>query len=365
MQFGEAQRYYKLSSTLKRESPSLICGFGNVHLSRHEYQFAFNMFDKVLKKDSSFLPAYLGRAVAYFGMKKYDLALQDFKTAEKAMDADNKFYADLFVTKAYSEYYLGKTKDAAADFEKAIHLDPTRYEALAGMSNILIEEKRFAEAGQYLANALRYHQNDDLMWSNYGNLLLHFDMYKKGFQVFRKAVALNPRNINAQNGWGIVLLENDQLDRSMSLFDSLVKEQPQLSFLHNNHGIVQAYIGNRHEQAHQVNEANARYDGAYEDFRKAMDTAPARKLYNVNQGNVYRYWEKYDEAKLSYQSYQDKSALNNTAVMYAGIDRIKDAKYYLGVAIKMDSLHRVFQYNMNVLVKGKQKEMMKTRRFFR
>ncbi|HEV7378338.1 MAG TPA: hypothetical protein VGN64_00980, partial [Dyadobacter sp.] len=149
------------------------------------------------------------------------------------------------------------------------------------------------------------------------------------------------------------------LDKSMALFDSLVKERPELPFLHNNHGIIQAYIGNRHEQKHEVNEANSRYDGAFADFKKAMEVAPARKFYNVNQGNVYRYWQQYDEAKLSYQTYQDKSALNNTAIMFAGREMMRDAKYYLGVAIQIDSLHRVFQYNMTILVKGKQKEMMR------
>lgn len=358
-QTSEAQRYYRLASTLKRETPALQSGIANTHLTKHEYQTAFTLFDRVIKKDSTYLPAYLGRAVANYGQKKYDLALSDFRKGEKAMNEDNKFFADLFVTKAFSEYYLKKTAAAQEDFQKAIKLDPARYEALAGLSSIMIDQKRFSEAGQYLSKALQYEQGYDLMWSNYGNLLMHFDMYKKGYQVFKRAVALNPANVNAQNGWGIVLLENDQLDKSMALFDSLVREKPELPFLHNNHGIVQAYIGNRHGQKHQVNEANARYDGAFEDFKLAMAAAPTRKFYNVNQGNVYRYLEKYDEAKLSYQTYQDKSALNNTAVMYAGQDRLKDAKYYLGVAIQIDSLHRVFQYNMAVLAKGKQKEMMR------
>jgi tetratricopeptide (TPR) repeat protein len=358
-QISEAQRYYKLASTLKRETPALQSGIANTHLSKREYQTAFTLFDRVIKKDSTYLPAYLGRAVAHYGQKRYDLALKDFKKAEKALDENNKFFADLFVTKAFSEYYLKQSTAAQDDFQKAIKLDPIRYEALAGMSSIMIDQKRYSEAGQFLAKGLQYEQGYDLMWSNYGNLLMHFDMFKKGYQVFKKAVSLNPSNVNAQNGWGIVLLENDQLDKSMALFDSLVREKPDLPFLHNNHGIIQAYIGNRHSQRHQVNEANARYDGAYDDFKKAMDAAPSRKFYNVNQGNVYRYLEKYDEARSSYQNYQDKSALNNTAVMLAGQERLKDAKYYLGIAIQIDSLHRVFQYNMTILVKGKQKEMMR------
>ncbi len=356
---AEALRYYRLATTVRREVPALLSGIGNTHLSRHEYQFAFNQFDRVIRMDSSYLPAYLGRAVSHYGMGKYELALQDFKLGEKALDESNPFHADLFVTKGFAEYYLGKSTEASLDFNRAIKLDPARYEALSGLSSIMIDQRRYPEAGQYLAKALQYEKNYDRMWSNYGNLLLHFDMFKKGYEVFKRAVSLNPANISAQNGWGVALLENDQLDKSLALFDSLIKEQPELPFLHNNHGIVQAYVGNRHEQKHEVNEANGRYEGAFADFKKAMEVAPTRKFYNVNQGNVYRYWNQFDDAKLSYQSYQDKSALNNTAVMYAGQEKMKDAKYYLGVAIQIDSLHRVFQYNMTILAKGKQKEMMR------
>uniref|UniRef100_UPI003F7305C7 tetratricopeptide repeat protein n=1 Tax=Dyadobacter sp. TaxID=1914288 RepID=UPI003F7305C7 len=93
---SEAQRYYKLASTLKWETPALQSGIANTHLSKREYQTAFTLFDRVIKKDSTYMPAYLGRAVAYYGQKKYDLALKDFKKAEKAMDENNRFFADLF-----------------------------------------------------------------------------------------------------------------------------------------------------------------------------------------------------------------------------------------------------------------------------
>jgi tetratricopeptide (TPR) repeat protein len=358
-QIREAQKYYRLASTIKRETPALLSGIGNTHLSNHDYQSAYNSFDRAIKKDTSYLPAYLGRAVANYGMKRFELTLADFKKAESMMDPENKFFADLFVTRGFTNYYLKKSKEAQEDFTTAIRLDGARYEALAGMSSIMIDQKRFSEAGQFLSKALNYEQNYDRMWSNYGNLLLHFDMFQKGYKVFKKAVSLNRENIKAQNGWGVVLLENDQLDKSMALFDSLIKENQDLPYLYNNRGIVQAYLGNRHEQRRQIEDANIRYENAFKDFQTAMQVAPSRKFYNVNQGNVYKYWQKYDDASLSYRSYQDKSALNNTAVMYAGQQKMKDAKYYLGVAIEIDSLHRVFQYNMNILVKGKQDEMMK------
>src|SRR5690606_21662982 len=56
---------------------------------------------------------------------------------------------------------------------------------------------------------------------------------------------------------------------------------------------------------------------------------------------------------------QDKSALNNMGIMYAGQERMKDAMYYLSVAHQIDSTHRVIKYNMAVLANDKQKELAK------
>jgi tetratricopeptide (TPR) repeat protein len=355
----KAQRYYRLAAATSRDDRVAMCGQANVLLSKRDYVGAGNLFNRILQNDSTYLSAYLGRAIVRYGKKNYDLALADFKKAELLIDETRKSMPDVFVSRGFSHYYTQNPTAAKADFERAVKLDPTRYEALAGISGVLIDRKNYAEAGQFLAKALNYEKGYDKMWSNYGNLQLHFDMYSKSYESFRRARALNPGNLKAQNGWGIVLLERDQMDQSIALFDSLIKENRDVSFLLNNRGIVQAYLANRHIQRQQKPEADERFQKAFDDFNKAMEVAPARKFYNVNQGNIYRYWGQYDEAKLSYQAHQDKSAMNNTAVMYAGMEQEKDAKYYLGVALQIDSTYRVFQYNMALLMKGNQKEMAK------
>lgn len=355
-QFDNAQKYYRLAAAMIKDSPVALCGQANVLVSKREYHAAKNIYDQILNKDSTYLSAYLGRGVAYYGLKKYDLTIRDLGKAAELFDPNDKSFSDLFLTRGFARYYTRKAAEAMADFETCLRLDPTRYEAMAGISGVLIDQKNFSAAGQYLSRALNYEKTYDKMWSNYGNLLLHFDMFNKGYDVFRKAIGLNPTNLKAMNGWGIVMLENDQLNESKVLFDSLVNENPTISYLLNNRGIVNAYHGNRFEQKKQYTAADEQYQLAFEDFKKAMEEAPGRKFYNVNQGNVFRYLQKYDEAKLSYQTYQDKSALNNTAVLYAGLENYKDAKYYLGVAIQLDSTHRVFQFNMNLLIKGTQKK---------
>jgi tetratricopeptide (TPR) repeat protein len=356
-QLNEAQRYYQLAATQLRDDKVALCGQGNVLLSKREYRAAGQLFQRILVADSTYLSAYLGRALVHYGLKRYPEALADFEKAASLLDENNRVLADVFVSRGYCYYYTGRPVEAQRDFQRAIRLDPNRYEALAGMSSVLIDQRRYSEAGQYLSKALVHEKTYDRMWSNYGNLLLHFDMYSKSYDVFKKAISLNPANLKAQNGWGVVLLENDKLDKSIAVFDSLVKANPTVPYLLNNRGIVQAYLGNRHEQRQQSPEARVRYTGAQQDFAQAMKLNPVRKFYNVNQGNVYRYWEQFDEAKESYKAYQDKSALNNTGILYAGLEKMADARYYLGVAIQLDSAHKVFQFNMNLLVKGKHKEL--------
>lgn len=359
-QFDNAQRYYQLAATLIRDSPVALCGQANVLVTKHEYEAAQTLYNRILENDSTYVSARLGRGVTRYGLGAYEGALEDFNQAKVLFDDTERSLADIFVCRGYSRYYTGRPGDALPDFETAVKLDGARYEALAGISSVLIDQKSFPQAGQYLAKALNYEKAYDRMWSNYGNLLLHFDMYRKGYDVFRKAISLNPANIKAQNGWGIVLLENDRLDQSKALFDSLVNANPRIPYLLNNRGIVNAYHGNRYEQKQQPEAADTQYQLAFDDFRRGLEVAPSRKFYNVNQGNVFRYWQRYDEAKSSYQAYQDKSALNNTAVLYAGQEKLKEARYYLETALQLDSAHHVFQFNMNLLMKGKQKEFAQT-----
>ncbi|WP_373331324.1 tetratricopeptide repeat protein [Salmonirosea aquatica] len=359
-QMETAQKYYRLAAPLYKKNPVALCGQANVLVTKHEYERAQTIYNRILTNDSTYLSARLGRGITYYGQGKYELALQDFARASSLFDGTDRTLADIFVCRAYANYYTHNATKSMPDFETAVRLDGARYEALAGISGILIDQKNFPQAGRYLSRALNLEKSYDKMWSNYGNLLLHFDMFGKGYDVFKKAIALNPANLKAQNGWGVVLLENDRLDQAKVLFDSLVRANPNVPYLINNRGIVNAYHGNRYEQKRDPDAANAQYQLAYNDFKMAMDVAPSRKFYNVNQGNVYRFWEQYDEAKLSYKAYQDKSALNNTAVLYAGQDNFKDAKYYLETALQIDSSHHVFQFNMNLLMKGKQKEFARS-----
>lgn len=355
--YSEAKVYYQRASRHAPFATQSLCGTANVALAMQQYTFALTIFDRVLTLDTTMTTAYVGRGIAKYGLRDYTGALRDFERTRDLAGVSRSELADVLVCRGYCHYYTGDRESARTDFERAVGIDPARYEALAGLGKIEIDARKYAVAGQHLSKALAYYKENDRMWVNYGNLLLHFGMFDKAFGVFRNAIELNSSNLHAQNGRGITLLEKDRLEESRLLFDSLLRTNPGRPLLLNNRGIVHAYLGNRHAQYHESQQADKSYKLAEADFNQAMQNAPARKFYHVNKGNVFRYWQQYDDARLAYQSYQDKSALNNTAVLLAGLERMKDARYYLGVALQIDSTHRVFQYNMRTLAQGKAREM--------
>src|SRR5690606_6951381 len=104
------------------------------------------------------------------------------------------------------------------------------------------------------------------------------------------------------------------------------KTNPGQSVLLNNRGIAHAYLGNKLSQQDLVRQADFNYQLAEKDFDKALQNTPSKRFYHVNKGNVFRYWHQYEEARQSYQTYQDKSALNNTAVLLAGLEKYNDAR---------------------------------------
>jgi tetratricopeptide (TPR) repeat protein len=355
--YAEARRYYSLAARTPSLSIVAQCGMANVALADRKYTFARSIYDRLLLVDSTFYRANLGRAMARYGLGDHAGALEDFRKADRLIDRRDKEMADVLVCRGYAHYYSGNSDAAEQDFKSAVLLDSRRYQALAGLGKIEIDRRKFSEAGKYLSEALQHTKDHDRLWSNYGNLLLHFGMFDKAHAVFKTAVQLNPSNVHAQNGWGITLLERDKLNESRILFDSLLKTNPGRPFLLNNRGVVHAYLGNRYTQYQEQTNADQSYRNAEKDFDRAIEYAPTRKFYFVNKGNVFRYWNLFEEARLSYQTYQDKSALNNTAVLLAGLDKVKDAQYYLGVAIQIDSTHRVFQYNRKLISQGNAKEM--------
>ena len=123
----------------------------------------------------------------------------------------------------------GDHTGAIAQFREAIRLNPT----LPGLHFELAEELRTspdaalnAQAeGEYKA-ALKVNQYDALAWRQLGGVMAAKDDLKTAEEDYRKALALQPKDSDAETGLAIVLISVNRTNEGISLLESAVKDDP-------------------------------------------------------------------------------------------------------------------------------------------
>lgn len=147
---------------------------GNFHFKKNELEIAEHFFSEAIKKNPDFADAYNNRGVVYLKVGRTDEALKDF---EKAVSVDDSFVdAKLNLGRLYSE--MGKTTEAETLF-KAI-------------------EKKLEKSSEF--------------YNSYGQNFVRQNHFPEGEQMLAKALALNPKNIEALANISYLKTVNNQPD---------------------------------------------------------------------------------------------------------------------------------------------------------
>jgi tetratricopeptide (TPR) repeat protein len=360
-QYPKALLFYKKAIQVNPASVKGHTGLGNTLCSEHKYRDAARAYDQALHLDSTAQLAHLGRAIACFRLGEFKAAVGHFRRAGDALDPSNRDHFDFFVSRGFAILRAGgRGQEAEPFFLTALKLNPKSPVAWAGLSEAHIKAQSFTAALDYAEQALKRERTNDRLLTNRANLLLKFDYFDRAHQTFAQAVSTNPRNVNALNGLGVTLLEMDEMDAALHLYDSLITRTPR-AFLYNNRGIVKSYLGLRNEKAKEHRRAQNFYHLSLKDFQKAQEMDSARRFYNNNAGNVYKNIQDFDNAVRCYEAYLSKTAINNMGVLFANASKEKASQHYLNVAIKIDSSNFIFLYNRSKLYRDFFRDSLRSR----
>jgi tetratricopeptide (TPR) repeat protein len=127
---------------------------------------------------------------------------------------------------------LGRQGDhtgAIAQFREAIRLNPM----LPGAHFELAEQLRTSPdaalnklaEGEYQA-AIKVNQYDELAWRQLGAVMAGKGDFKAAEEDYRKALALQPKDSEAETGLAIVLISSNRTDEAIPLLESAVKDDP-------------------------------------------------------------------------------------------------------------------------------------------
>ncbi|WP_266365568.1 tetratricopeptide repeat protein [Tellurirhabdus rosea] len=360
-QYARAVQAFRHAVLLEPQSSAAHLGLGHAFTSQRDYKNARESYETVLRLQPENKSAHLGMGVVAYRQGKYEESMEEFELAGDLFNPKDPTLADCFLNRGLARLAMGRNQPAMKDFFQVIQLDKRNAAAHAGVSEVYRKNDNFLQAIRYMDQAVHLAPNNDHLLTNKGNLYLKTGNMDEAYPMFVWALKYNPRNINALNGLGAVLVERDRIERAQAIYDSLITHGHHKSFLYNNRGIVRSYLALKLERAKDFNNSRQYYYRSLKDFERAASLDSSRKQYYNNRGNVYKNIKDFGNAIQSYQGHLDRTAINNMGVLYASNADGKASHYYLNLAIDLDSTNQIYHYNRYRLFKDYFNDSLNTR----
>lgn len=155
---------------------------------------------------------------------------------------------------------LGRAGDHAgsiAQFREAIRLNPK----LPGVHFELAEQLRAspdpamnAKAADEYKAAVQENQYDERAWCKLGDAIAEKGDFKAAEDDYRKALALQPRDADAETGLAIAMISTDQSKEAMPILESAVKDDPTNIVAHYRLSALYRRAGRTEDAQKQMNE---------------------------------------------------------------------------------------------------------------
>jgi len=237
-----------------------LVGRGYLEQSPESLDATVKLFREAIAKDSNYALAYAGLGEAY--LRRYDLDKRPrwIELARESCDRALKINPELApvrVTLGMIATATGQDHDAVREYQTALEIDPSSFDAYQGLAKALERLDRLAEAEKAYHTAIRLREG---YWRGHKELGVFFykrGQYEQAAACFLKARELAPENLQiAQiySNLGGVYIQTGRLKEAERMLLASLKRGPQ-ALGYNNLGAVYYYQGRSEEAAAAMEKA--------------------------------------------------------------------------------------------------------------
>jgi tetratricopeptide (TPR) repeat protein len=200
--------------------------------------------------------AYLARGSAQLQLQNTNAARQDFEAARNVNPNDPTVYNSLAVISVNEK----KQDEAVSNWESALKIDGTNFQALNGLIGFYAQQQAYDKA---------HGRIDQAISTNPNSASLHFLKAQVfGFQhnaqgtegELRKAIELDPNYVAAYFSLGNLFINSGQTDRAIAEYQEIIKRRPDDQTAYTMIGMLE--------------DARKNYDAAVENYKKALEKDP-------------------------------------------------------------------------------------------
>ncbi len=183
---------------------------------------------------------------------------------------------------------LSQYEEAVISFEQALKIKPEEYDTWVNQGISLIHLDRYEEAAYKFSHAIDIDRNQHYAWTYLGSALEKLGQHDKAISHFDKAIEIEPKHDQSWTNRGIALVALGRFEEAIDSFDEALKINPNDNEVLYNQGVTLTIL--------------RRYKEAIINYDAALDIKPDDDRVWYNRGIALSYLGRYEEAFLSYGS---------------------------------------------------------------
>jgi len=196
---------------------------GKIFIIKSDFKQAIENFEKIIELDNKKEDANLDLCNVYLEQKKYDTAVKTLGKLIKVNPSNALAY--YYLGRTYSE--INKLDRAKHNYKKVIEIKPLFVSAYKAVGLIEEFQGNYKEAVRYFKKALDLEIGNDNLRGHIAQIYIELEDYIAAFTELKVLSENNPENVSLKIKMGLVLLKLSRLKEAISLFNTVLKKQPE------------------------------------------------------------------------------------------------------------------------------------------
>lgn len=283
---------------------------------------ALDYFDKAIKADPSYAPAYTYKGMFYARIKEYAKALPNFKEAIRLIPHPKLKDIDIipYVLYGFCNLELDNNEQAIQDFSKVLEINPYYSDGYNFQGLAYFKLGQYKEAEERYTIAIYFGKMmagvpQNQYYLNRGRAYIMLGDYEKAIDDFTKSIELKPDAAEVYVERGSIYNFLEKYDKALNDFTRAIILETGFTAAYLGCGVAYFNTGKYEDAADAFTKAEKivpsiyayvgrgmaliylrNYEAAINDFNQALKLSPIdQKIYKM-RGIAYLHWGKYREA---------------------------------------------------------------------
>ena len=191
---------------------------GNSAKEKKDIPRAVTYYTKAIEADPIYAEAYLNRGETYYYVNEHEKALADFdKVIELSPKEDKAYY-----WKGLVYEYLKQYESSLVYLNKAIQLNDKNYKYYELRSLVYKQLREYDKAYNDINNAIKLNQNNGILYSLRGLLNEYLNKYNDAIVDYKKSIALMPEFIAPYKSLLSIYLQTQNYEAGLEVADKAI-----------------------------------------------------------------------------------------------------------------------------------------------